>query len=546
MTESTESTAQDNGQQLSLSTAAARNLATTTKSAPQMQEITSRWLLKLLPWVQVSGGVYRVNRRLTYAVGDGRVTFTTTGAEVRVIPPELCELPLLRGFEDVEVLERARRPLRPARVRGRRGDRPRGRPDRRRSCLIAHGKVEQDRHRRVRRPSSASGCWPTATTSATQAAARVGGQWEFTAQGRDRRHRADPVRSDDFEELRRPARRRLREHLRGFAGQRRAGARTSYGEAAIELPSGHSGEPVLPGTFVDYELRPREYELSVAQTVLRVHSRVADLYNQPMNQTEQQLRLTIEALRERQEHELINNREFGLLHNADFKPAHPHPHRPAHPRRHGRAAGHRVEGPGVLPRPPAGHRGVRPGVQHARLYPQPASTSAATGSRPGAACRSSRATRSRSPDARTSSIMLHAHRRGEPGRRRPAPDRHPGRVRAEPVGPLHGHQREGRSSPTWSAPTTRPPSWSRTRSASWRTSRSAARTEPQHCSLPGIGGDSVDGVGRAGLAAEPRARPAARKLATTTKSAPQMQEISSRWLLRMLPWVRGRRAAPTG
>jgi hypothetical protein len=36
-----------------------------------------------------------------------------------------------------------------------------------------------------------------------------------------------------------------------------------------------------------------------------------------MNQTEQQLRLTIEALRERQEDELVNNREFGLLHNAD-------------------------------------------------------------------------------------------------------------------------------------------------------------------------------------------------------------------------------------
>ena len=56
----------------------------------------------------------------------------------------------------------------------------------------------------------------------------------------------------------------------------------------------------------------------MAQTVLRVHSRVADLYNEPMNQVEQQLRLTIEALRERQEHEMVNNREFGLLHNADL------------------------------------------------------------------------------------------------------------------------------------------------------------------------------------------------------------------------------------
>jgi hypothetical protein len=45
---------------------------------------------------------------------------------------------------------------------------------------------------------------------------------------------------------------------------------------------------------------------------------VTDLYNQPMNQLEQQLRLTVEALRERQEHELVNSTDFGLLHNADL------------------------------------------------------------------------------------------------------------------------------------------------------------------------------------------------------------------------------------
>jgi hypothetical protein len=45
----------ENGQvRQSLSTAAARNLATTTKSVPQMQEITSRWLLKVLPWVEAT------------------------------------------------------------------------------------------------------------------------------------------------------------------------------------------------------------------------------------------------------------------------------------------------------------------------------------------------------------------------------------------------------------------------------------------------------------------------------------------------------------
>ena len=48
--------------QRSVTTATARRLATTTKTAPQMGSITPRLLLKLLPWVQVSGGTFRVNR----------------------------------------------------------------------------------------------------------------------------------------------------------------------------------------------------------------------------------------------------------------------------------------------------------------------------------------------------------------------------------------------------------------------------------------------------------------------------------------------------
>ncbi|SED15670.1 hypothetical protein SAMN04490356_7185 [Streptomyces melanosporofaciens] len=99
-------TSVESGEQpLSLGTAAARNLATTTKSVPQMQAISSRWLLRVLPWVHVSAGTYRVNRRLTYTVGDGRVEFISTGSQVRVIPPELGELPTLRGFGDTAVLE---------------------------------------------------------------------------------------------------------------------------------------------------------------------------------------------------------------------------------------------------------------------------------------------------------------------------------------------------------------------------------------------------------------------------------------------------------
>src|SRR5436305_17744 len=93
--------------QLTLATAAARNLATTTKSVPQMQEITSRWLLRVLPWVEAAGGTFRVNRRANYTIGDGRITFRMNGdASIRVIPAELCELPMLKNFVDQpDVLE---------------------------------------------------------------------------------------------------------------------------------------------------------------------------------------------------------------------------------------------------------------------------------------------------------------------------------------------------------------------------------------------------------------------------------------------------------
>jgi hypothetical protein len=74
-------------------------------------------------------------------------------------------------------------------------------------------------------------------------------------------------------------------------------------------------ERELPQTFVDYIENPREYLLSAVNTVLDVHTRVSDLYSKPYNQIAEQLRLTIETIKERQESELINNKEYGLLSN---------------------------------------------------------------------------------------------------------------------------------------------------------------------------------------------------------------------------------------
>jgi hypothetical protein len=90
-----------------------------------------------------------------------------------------------------------------------------------------------------------------------------------------------------------------------------------FGERNIDLVSGFAENIEIPETFVDYSANPREYSLSSVQTVVRVHTRVSDLYNGPYDQLEEQMRLTIEGIKERQEWELINSRKFGLLHSVD-------------------------------------------------------------------------------------------------------------------------------------------------------------------------------------------------------------------------------------
>jgi len=75
-------------------------------------------------------------------------------------------------------------------------------------------------------------------------------------------------------------------------------------------------ESEVPQTFVDYEDNPREYFLNAVTTAADVHTRVSDLYSSPYDQIKEQLRLTIETIKERQESELINNRDYGMLANV--------------------------------------------------------------------------------------------------------------------------------------------------------------------------------------------------------------------------------------
>lgn len=298
----------------SLSTQAARKLATTTKTPPQMQGISTRWLLKVLPWVQVNGGTYRVNRRLSFVVGDGKLTFSNVGDRVSVVPEELGELPLLHDFDDAEVLaELARRCEQREYSAGEVIATAGARAEH--AVLIAHGKVSRRGTSKYGR-DGALGVLADGDFFGEDVLSGQRESWAFTA-------RAETAVIALLLPL--AAFRSVADSSPALAEQvaahvtRAAIPHNRSGEAEIEISSGHRGEPTIPRTFADYELNPREYELSVAQTVLRVHTRVADLYNQPMNQMDQQLKLTVEALRERQEAELVNNREFGLLHAADLR-----------------------------------------------------------------------------------------------------------------------------------------------------------------------------------------------------------------------------------
>ncbi|MEG8184411.1 cyclic nucleotide-binding domain-containing protein [Nocardia terpenica] len=297
----------------SLSTAGARNLANTTKTPPQTAAITDRWLLDRLPWIEIPGGVYRVNRRRALRRSTGRVAFTRSGADdIRVIPESLTEIPVLHGYQNRAVLRMLAERCHPRTVTAGEVLVEQGQPV---QCALAvvHGRLE-----RIATDSYGGshvlGILTDGDHLGDEALLQTDPIWSATV----RASIAGTVVTipwDGFLDIF-DAHADLREHITAFMTD--ANLRVNAkGEAVIDIASSHQGEPRVPETFVDYEVDPREYELSLTQSILRVHTRVHELYSEPMNQLDEQLRLTVEETREDAEWELINNRDFGLLHYAD-------------------------------------------------------------------------------------------------------------------------------------------------------------------------------------------------------------------------------------
>ncbi|MBF6047531.1 cyclic nucleotide-binding domain-containing protein [Streptomyces sp. NRRL B-1677] len=292
---------------LSLSPDAARQLATTTKTTPQMRGITPRYLLRALPWVDVESGVYRVNRRRTFILGDDRISTFRNDDAHHVVPEDLREIPFLR-----EAGEELLRELADAFTEvsfdagqlllqeGEAADK---------LWILVQGRAEKRTTGRYGEDALLGilgdgeffdlDAWACGSPAAHRVKALTPG----TALCADRSHLARLAGCD--------------EALRAALAAYTTGERTVPGaEVPVDLSAGHVGEPDLPGTFVDYEDTPREYHMTLAQTVLRVHSRVADLYNEPIDQTRAQAGLTIQALRERQERSMLHHPEYGLFSNV--------------------------------------------------------------------------------------------------------------------------------------------------------------------------------------------------------------------------------------
>lgn len=301
-----------NPQLQSVTIEAARNLSITNNTVPQVAGITPRWLLHFLPWVQVSSGTYRVNRTKVVLKQHPKVTVNNNNGFSTIAPEDLRVIPMLSILAENQALPIANS-FQPEHfglgetpvVQGQASDK---------FYIVIQGSLEVltqgDRGENLRVAVLSAGDYfgegNLFNDVANDATVRTLTACDVLSISRSS---FEQVLSQSPE---------LLEHLRQSIAERSVleSFLNVYGEEKVALTADYQGEAEVPTSYIDYEEEPREYELSIAQSVLRVHTRVTDIYNEPIDQLREQLRLTIEGLKEQQEWEIINNPNFGLLNNV--------------------------------------------------------------------------------------------------------------------------------------------------------------------------------------------------------------------------------------
>lgn len=87
------------------------------------------------------------------------------------------------------------------------------------------------------------------------------------------------------------------------------------GESVLDILCSQENNAEVYEGFIDYESCPKEYILNSISTTIKVDTRISDVFSNPYDQIKEQLRISIESMREKQEAQLINNEDYGLLHN---------------------------------------------------------------------------------------------------------------------------------------------------------------------------------------------------------------------------------------
>jgi CRP-like cAMP-binding protein len=295
----------------SIDVGSARQLATTTKTVPQMAAITPRWLLRMLPWVNVESGTYRVNRRKAVAKRVARIELANGSAKVE--PAALRAIEFLHDAND-GLLQQMSDRLKPQNhavgdVIAKEGDVADS------FFIVASGKVEivtKGPHGEKLRlgvfgPGDYLGEIGLLRGTSRLATARCLTPVTVLA-----------LKKSDFDAMlsRSPE---MRAELEAMAEERlKLIAQVSeHGEAALGSVSAYSGEADLPEIRVDLEDVPREYRLHSIQTIVRLHTRVSDIYSKPIDQLREQIRMSVEGMKERQEWEIVNNADFGLARQVE-------------------------------------------------------------------------------------------------------------------------------------------------------------------------------------------------------------------------------------
>lgn len=89
------------------------------------------------------------------------------------------------------------------------------------------------------------------------------------------------------------------------------------GEKQLEVLCSQANSDDIPEGFIDYEPDPREYILTSVSSIIKIETRVSDIYSKPYDQIREQLRLGMESINEKQESLIVNSNDYGLLKNID-------------------------------------------------------------------------------------------------------------------------------------------------------------------------------------------------------------------------------------